>query len=165
MRYLNVATLLAAIWWSTVLVAWAEVSDPHSSGVSITLSGSELSQTLTLMPAIVILVSMIARYRKIPNQIMFFAALVAFGAAYIAFTLNAAATPAAVEGLENLTGIAGVIGVQSLTLGPLSYSLLAVLVAGVSVMSALTSPEERVREATNDGQDPSDPRSIWDSQS
>lgn len=165
MRYLNIATLLAAVWWSTILFEWAEISDPHSAGVSLTLTGSELSQTLTLMPAIVILVAMIARYRKIPNQIMFFAALVGFGAAYLAFTLNAAATPAAVEGLENLTGIAGVIGAQSLTLGPLSYSLLAIVVAGMSVMSALSAPGEKESRPRSDNEDPSDPRSIWDSQS
>lgn len=165
MRYLNIATLLAAAWWSTILFEWAEISDPHSEGVSIMLTGSELSQTLTLMPAIVILVAMIARYRKIPNQIMFFAALVGFGAAYLAFTLNAAATPAAVQGLENLTGIAGVVGGQSLTFGPLTYSLLAIVVAGVSVLAALSAPGEREVRPKSEGEDPSDPRSIWDSQS
>ena len=165
MRYLNFATLLAAVWWSTVLFDWAQVSDPHSSGVAITLTGSELSQTLTLMPAIVILVAMIARYRKIPNQIMLFASLVGIGAAYLAFTLNAAATPAAVEGLENLTGIAGVIGSQSLTFGPLSYTLMAILVAGFSLLAALGSGADKEPSARSEAEEPSDPRSIWDSQS
>lgn len=148
-----------------MLFDWAQVSDPHSSGVSLTLTGSELSQTLTLMPAIVILVAMIARYRKIPNQIMLFAAVVGIGAAYLAFTLNAAATPAAVEGLENLTGIAGVIGSQSLTFGPLSYTLMAIVVAGFSILAALSSPVDREPRVQTEGEDPSDPRSIWDSQS
>ena len=164
MRYLNLATLATAIWWSTVLFEWAEISDPHSSAISLALTGSELSQTLTLLPAIVILVAMIARYQKVPNQIMFFASLVALWAGYSSFTLNAAATPAAVEGLENLTGIAGVVGAQSLTFAPLVYSLLAVVIAGVSVMAGL-SGKKIEKPAQNSDSEPDDPRSLWDSQS
>lgn len=164
MRYLNLATLATAIWWSTVLFEWAKITDPHSAEVSFGLSGSELSQTLTLLPAIVILIALIARYQKVPNQIMFLASAVALWASYSAFTLNAASTPAAVEGLENLTGIAGVVGSQSLTFGPLTYSLLAIVIAGLSFMAGLAGKQVK-NPLVDRGAEPDDPRSLWDSQS
>lgn len=164
-RYLNITTILGGIWWSTILFDWAVISDPHSSEVSLTLPGTEISQTLTLTPAIVLLVALIARYKKIPKQVMFFAAVVGLASSYAAFTLNAAASPAAIQGLEKLTGIAGVIGSQALTLAPMAYAFLAVVVSGSSVLAALANPEAGTRASESVETDPDDPRAIWDSQS
>ena len=164
-RYLNITTILGGIWWSTILFDWAVISDPHSEGTSLTLPGTEISQTLTLTPAIVLLVALIARYRKIPNQVMFFAAIVGLASSYAAFTLNAAASPAAIQGLEKLTGIAGVVGSQNLSFAPLSYAFLAIVVSGSSVLAALANPKSATSPKEVADTDPDDPRTIWDSQS
>lgn len=163
-RYLNITTGAAGIWWSSVLFVWASISDPHQDGISFNLAGTEISQTMVLTPAIVILVALIARYRKTPNQIMLFAALVGLWSAYLAFTLNPAASPAAIDGLEKLTGIAGTIGVATSTLAPSAYLVLSLLVTITSVMAAFAKPSERKKPAAADEDEPSDPKSLWDSQ-
>lgn len=163
-RFLNITTLAAGIWWSSVLFVWAKISDPHQDGVSFDLAGTEISQTMVLTPAIVILVALIARYRKTPNEIMLFAALVGLWSAYLAFTLNPAASPAAIDGLEKLTGIAGTIGVSSSTLAPSAYLALSLLVTITSVLAAFAKPVERKKPAAEDADEPSDPKSLWDSQ-
>lgn len=163
-RYLNITTLAAGIWWSTTLFIWARISDPHQDNLEFELAGTELSQTLVLTPAIVILVALIARYRKTPNQVMLFAALVALWSAYLAFTLNPAATPAAIEGLEMLTGIAGVTGLSSATLAPTAYLAMSLLVTVSAVMAAFSKPINATAKPDVPKEEPSDPKSLWDSQ-
>lgn len=163
-RYLNLTTLVAGAWWSTILFVWATISDAHSEGVSFELAGSELSQTMVLTPAIVILVALIARYRKIPNLIMLFAALVGLWSAYLAFTLNPAASPAAIDGLEKLTGVAGSIGSATTTLAPSAYLTLSLVVVILSVLAAFSRPGEAKAAKTEVEEEPSDPKSLWDSQ-
>ena len=164
-RYLNLTTLVAGAWWSTILFVWATISDAHSEGVSFELAGTELSQTMVLTPAIVILVALIARYRKIPNQIMLFAALVGLWSAYLAFTLNPAASPAAIDGLEKLTGVAGSIGIASTTLAPTAYLVLSLGVVILSVLAAFSKSVEQKTQRHEIEEEPSDPKSLWDSQS
>ena len=163
-RYLNLTTLLAAAWWSTILFTWTTISDAHSDGTSFELAGTELSQTLVLTPAIVILVALIARYRKIPNQIMIFAALVALWSTYLTFSLNPAASPAAVDGLEKLTGIAGTIGTASNTLAPTAYLVMGLGVVVLAVLAAFSKTSEFTKSPESEVQDLSDPKSLWDSQ-
>jgi hypothetical protein len=163
-RYLNLTTVVAGIWWSTILFVWATISDAHSVGISFELAGTELSQTMVLTPAIVILVALIARYRRIPNLIMLFAALVGLWSAYLAFTLNPAASPAAIDGLEKLTGVAGSIGTASTTLAPTAYLALSLAVVVLSVLAAFSRPVETRAAKTEIDEDPSDPKSLWDSQ-
>jgi hypothetical protein len=163
-RYLNLTTLFSAVWWSSVLFTWATISDAHSEGIGFDLAGTEISQTMLLTPAIVILVALIARYRKTPNQIMLFAAFVALWSAYLAFTLNPAASPAAIDGLEKLTGIAGTVGVASTTLAPTAYLVLSLLVMILSVLAAFSKPANQKQAAKTADEDPSDPKSLWDSQ-
>lgn len=163
-RYLNLTTLLSAVWWSTVLFSWATISDAHSEGIAFDLAGTEISQTMLLTPAIVILVALIARYRKTPNQIMLFAALVALWSAYLAFTLNPAASPAAIEGLEKLTGVAGTIGVASTTVAPTAYLVLSLVVMILSVLAAFSKPAAGKQVSETNEEDAMDPKSLWDSQ-
>jgi hypothetical protein len=164
-RYLNLTTLVAAAWWSTVLFTWATITDVHSDAASFELAGSELSQTLVLTPAIVLLITLIARYRKIPNLIMLFASLFALWSAYLAFTLNPAATPAAIDGLEKLTGIAGTVGAYSTTLAPSAYLAMSLGTVVLSVLAAFHKPTERLAKVESEPEEPSDPKSLWDSQS
>jgi hypothetical protein len=162
-KFLNLTTLAAGIWWSTVLFEWATISDAHSSGAAITLAGSELSQTLVLTPAIVILIALIARYRRVSNLIMIFAAVVAGWSGYLALALNPAASPAAVDGLEKLTGVAGTIAVSTTTLAPVAYLVLGLLVAVLSVLAAISRTARTVKAAEN-LPEPTDPKSLWDAQ-
>jgi hypothetical protein len=163
-RYLNLTTLFAGVWWSTVLFTWATISDAHSEEISFDLAGTEISQTMVLTPAIVILVALIARYRKTPNQIMLFAALVALWSAYLAFTLNPAASPAAIEGLEKLTGIAGTIGVAATTLAPNAYLVMSLVIMVLSVLAAFSKPRTQKPTSQDIEEEASDPKSLWDSQ-
>ncbi len=163
-RYLNLTTLLAGAWWSTVLFEWATISDAHSGEASITLAGSELSQTLVLTPAIVILVALIARYRKVSNLVMLFAAAVASWSSYLALSLNPAASPAAVDGLEKITGLVGTTAVSSTTLGPIAYLVLGIGVAVLAILAAFTKARQRTGPQEQEVE-PTDPKSVWDSQS
>lgn len=163
-RYLNLTTLFAGVWWSTVLFTWATISDAHSEGISFDLAGTEISQTMLLTPAIVILVALIARYRKTPNQIMLFAALVALWSAYLAFTLNPAASPAAIEGLEKLTGIAGTIGVAATTLAPTAYLVMSLVIMVLSVLAAFSKQKTQKPASEDIAEEASDSKSLWDSQ-
>lgn len=164
-RYLNLVTLLAGVWWSTVLFSWSVVSDAHSDGISFELTGAEISQTLVLTPAIVILVSLIARYRKIPKQIMLFAALVAGWSAYLAVNLNPAASPAAVAELEKLTGVASTVGIAQNSIVPVIYLVLAVLITVLSLVVAIQKSEKPKTLSEQSDDEPTDPKSLWDSQS
>jgi hypothetical protein len=163
-RYLNLTTLVAGVWWSTVLFEWATISDAHSGEASITLAGSELSQTLVLTPAIVILVALIARYRKVSNLVMLFAALVASWSSYLALSINPAASPAAVDGLEKITGMVGTVATSTTTLAPVAYMLIGILVAVLAGLAAFAkvSKKKIFTEAT---EEPTDPKSVWDAQS
>ena len=163
-RYLNLTTLVAAAWWSTTLFVWATISDVHTEGISFELAGTEISQTLVLTPAIVILVALISRYRKTPNQIMLFAAVVALWSAYLAFSLNPAASPAAIESLEKLTGVAGTVGIASTTLAPSVYLALALVIAVLSSFAAFSRSGEAKKPSNETVDEPSDPKSLWDSQ-
>jgi FtsH-binding integral membrane protein len=163
-RYLNITTVLGAAWWSTTLFTWATISDPHQEGLSFELSGTEISQTMVLTPAIVLLVALIARYRKTPNQVMIFAAVVSLWSAYLAFSLNPAASPDAIDGLEKLTGIAGTVGLSSSTLAPTAYLGLSLGVAVLSILAAFSRPPESKRLVSEQQEDLSDPKSLWDSQ-
>jgi ABC-type multidrug transport system fused ATPase/permease subunit len=163
-KFLNLTTLVAAIWWSTVLFEWATISDAHSGEASITLAGSELSQTLVLTPAIVILVALIARYRKVSNLVMLFAALVASWSSYLAFSLNPAASPAAVDGLEKITGMVGTVAIFTTTITPIAYLVLWIFVAVLAILSAFAKVGQRVIESEQ-AEEPTEPKSVWDSQS
>lgn len=162
-KYLNLTTLVAGIWWSTVLFEWATISDAHSGDASISLAGSELSQTLVLTPAIVILVALIARYRKVSNLVMLFAALVATWSSYLAFSLNPAASPAAVDGLEKITGLVGTVAVSSTTVAPTAYLVIGLAVAVLAVLAAFAKAGQKA-VAIEPESEPTDPKSVWDSQ-
>lgn len=162
-KYLNLTTIAAAIWWSTVLVEWATVSDAHSGDSAVTLAGSELSQTLVLTPAIVILVALIARYRKVSNLVMLFSALVSGWSSYLALVLNPAASPAAVAGLEQVTGLVGTVAVATTTIGPTSYLVLGILVAVLSTLAAFAKMGQQTK-AAEPTEEPTDPKSVWDAQ-
>lgn len=164
-RFLNLTTLATGIWWSTILLTWTQISDPHSSGARFELAGSELSQTLVLTPAIVLLTSLIARYRKISNLVMLFAATVAVWSSYLAFNLNPAASPAAIDGLEKLTGVAGSVGLATDTAAPISYVALGVIVAILSILSARSKQKSQTSSSEQSEADLSDPKSLWDAQS
>ena len=163
-RYLNLTTLVAGVWWSTVLFEWATISDAHSGEASITLAGSELSQTLVLTPAIVILVALIARYRKVSNLVMLFAALVASWSSYLAFSINPAASPAAVDGLEKITGMVGTVATSTTTLAPVAYMLIGISVALLAGLAAFAKVRQRPT-SLEPSEEPTDPKSVWDSQS
>jgi hypothetical protein len=163
-RYLNLTTLLAGIWWSTVLFEWATITEAHSGQASITLAGTEISQTLVLTPAIVILVALIARYRKVSNLVMLFAAVVAGWSSYLAFALNPAASPAAVDGLEKITGMVGSAAVATTTLGPIAYLALGLGVAALSILAGFAKSGEKVATLSPELEQ-TDPKTVWDSQS
>ena len=163
-RYLNLVTLIAGLWWSSVLFSWSDISDAHTDGISFELTGAEISQTLVLTPAIVILVSLIARYRKIPRQIMIFAAVVAGWSGYLAVNLNPAASPAAIAELEKLTGVASTVGIAQNSIAPVIYMTLALLVTAFSLIVAFRKPGEKISASLPSNEEPTDPKSLWDSQ-
>jgi len=112
----------------------------------------------------VILVALIARYRKVSNLVMLFAALVASWSSYLAFSLNPAASPAAVDGLEKITGMVGTVAIFTTTIAPIAYLVLGISVAVLAILSAFAKVGQRVIESEQ-AEEPTDPKSVWDSQS
>ena len=77
-RLISLGTLVAALWLSTSLLAWVDVRDFHSDQSTLigTLIGSELNPLTSLVPLIVLLVSLIARYRLLSRSMAAIASVI-----------------------------------------------------------------------------------------
>lgn len=154
-RVQYLALLLASIWWSLLLLPWVSVEGTQVAGV-------ELSQTLTLMPAIYLLATAISLYGK--GRI--FLAVAASGSALIASSLAVFSNwrqAAAVERLaQDLTGIVGAkVSVVAEATGYV-FSGLGIALAVIGLLGVITRSKTKP-DRVNDVGD-GDSRSMWDEQ-
>ena len=148
--------LAYGLTWLLLVTDWVLVGEAS-------LTGAELNQTLTLLPAISMLTALIALYRKFPRFLLIASGLIMGVAGYLGFTLDFEEVPASLALQESMTGIAGGSALAEVTVFPTVFSIAAIacslLAIAVSTMRFSTRP--RVDEVSS----ADDVRGIWDEQS
>ena len=92
--------LLVAISWISLLFPWVQVQDR-------TLTGAELSDVLTLLPALVILILLISLYGRLVRSLRVFAAFILALSSLLSFTTDFSQSAASIALQESITGLAG----------------------------------------------------------
>ncbi len=148
-----------ALLWVLVNTAWLRVGSQD-------LTGSQLSNTLNLLPAIALLMVFISAYKKFQRSLWVASGVTSGLVGVIAITSDFAKSPAVVEILESLTGIqnatpgdAGLI----LTPGPMVWisSTVSLLAFFVSLYVTLRPAQQSARQKEAET---ADNRSLWDEQ-
>lgn len=157
---LGLLALSHALLWVFVNTAWLDVGAEQ-------LTGSQLSNTMNLLPAIALIMVFISAYKKLQRTLWVGSGIASGLVGIIALTTNFAKSPAVVEILENLSGIqnatpgdAGLI----LTAGPMVWvsALTSGLALSLSLLLAIKPPKPKSKEVAAAIEDN---RSLWDEQS
>lgn len=153
-RGIALLVLLLGITWSMLLLPWVSIEEK-------TLTGSDISQVLVSLPAIAILMALIALYRKFPRSLMLACAAVMISASYLAFATDFTLSPASLQIQESVTGLAGESSLGEQTFWPSVFGSLSAISALMSLWVSFlpVSSKSRVDEPRSD-----DSRSIWDEQ-
>lgn len=156
---LGLLALSHALLWVLVNTAWLTVGSEQ-------VTGSQLSNTLNLLPAISLIMVFISAYKKFQRTLWSASGVTSGLVAVIAITTDFAKSPAVVEILEKLTGIQNATPADAgliLTPGPMVWiSAAASFVAvAVSVYAVVRPPQARNREREAETEDN---RSLWDEQ-
>lgn len=153
-RGIALLVLLLGVTWSMLLLPWVSIEEK-------TLTGSDISQVLVSLPAIAILMALIALYRKFPRSLVLACAAVMISASYLAFATDFTLSPASLQMQESVTGLAGESSLGEQTLWPSVFGSLSAISALMSLWVSFlpVSSKSRVDEPRSD-----DSRSIWDEQ-
>lgn len=154
----GIALLVVAygLTWSVLLTTWVTVGDRS-------LTGTDMSQTLTLLPAIAILIALIALYRKAPRILVVVSGVTIAFAGYLGLTTDYISLPAALELQESLTGIAGNSGLGEVTIFPSAFSVMALACCVVALVVSRLGFSRR--PSVDEAGSSDDARGIWDEQS
>jgi hypothetical protein len=157
---LGLLALSHALLWILVNTAWLDVGSEQ-------LTGSQLSNTLNLLPAIALIMVFISAYKKLQRTLWIGSGLTSALVGVIALTTNFAQSPAVVEILENLSGVQNATPADAgliLTAGPMIWvsAITSVIALGLSLLLAIRPPQPRSKEVAAAIEDN---RSLWDSQS
>uniref|UniRef100_UPI0040485D04 hypothetical protein n=1 Tax=Aquiluna sp. TaxID=2053504 RepID=UPI0040485D04 len=111
-RLISLGTLVAALWLSTSLLAWVDVRDFHSDQSTLigTLIGSELNPLTSLVPLIVLLVSLIARYRLLSRSMAAIASVISGVVIVVLLLTSWSDASAVIELISSSTGLATAAG-------------------------------------------------------
>jgi hypothetical protein len=153
-RGIAVLVLFYGLTWSFLLLPWLMVGERA-------LTGAELSQVLVSLPAVAILMALIALYRKFPRALILASVASMLLAALIAVLSDFSFAPASLELQESVTGIAGETSLGTPTFWPYVFTATSVvsILLGIWVASLPVSTRVRVDEPGAN-----DVRSIWDEQ-
>ena len=153
-RGIAVLVLFYGLTWSFLLLPWLMVGERA-------LTGAELSQVLVSLPAVAILMALIALYRKFPRALILASVGSMLLAALIAVLSDFSFAPASLELQESVTGIAGETSLGTPTFWPYVFTATSVvsILLGIWVASLPVSTRVRVDEPGAN-----DVRSIWDEQ-
>jgi hypothetical protein len=69
-----------------------------------------------------------------------------------------------VDGLEKITGMVGTVATSTTTLAPVAYMLIGISVALLAGLAAFAKVRQRPT-SLEPSEEPTDPKSVWDSQS
>jgi hypothetical protein len=107
-RFISIGTLLTAVWLASSLLTWVDVRDYHSDDSALigTLIGSELNPLTGLVPLIVLLISMIARYRALSRAMAGMASMIAVAVVIVILLANWSDSNAVLELISSATGLA-----------------------------------------------------------
>jgi hypothetical protein len=167
-KLISLGTFVAALWLSTSLLAWIDVRDFHSDESTLigTLIGSELNPLTSLVPLIVLLVSLIARYRLLSRSMAALASVMS-GAVIVVLLLTSWSDASAVlELISSSTGLATAAGFGVvIRFGYWVYVLMAGVAAIIFALAVFqpgrsTKPEQSDTTAEIN----SDPQNLWDEQ-
>ena len=131
-RLISLGTLVAALWLSTSLLAWVDVRDFHSDQSTLigTLIGSELNPLTSLVPLIVLLVSLIARYRLLSRSMAAIASVISGVVIVVLLLTSWSDASAVIELISSSTGLATAAGFGVvIRFGYWVYVLMAVVTA------------------------------------
>ena len=153
-RGIALLVLILGLTWAILLFPWVTITEK-------TLTGSDISQVLVSLPAIAILMALIALYRKFPRSLMLACAAVMISAAYLAFATDFTVSPASLQLQESVTGLAGESSLGEQTFWPSVFGSFSAISAVMSLWVSFlpVSTKSRVDEPRSD-----DSRSIWDEQ-
>ncbi len=153
----GIALLVVAygVTWLLLLTNWVVVGET-------TLSGAELSQSLTVLPAISMLTALIALYRKFPRFLLIASGMVMGTVGYLGLTMDYAALPASLALQESITGIAGDSALAELTAFPTVFSISAFACALLAFV--VSTMKFSSRPTVDEVPSADDVRGIWDQQ-
>ncbi len=157
---LGLLALSHALLWIFVNTAWLDVGSEQ-------LTGSQLSNTMNLLPAIALIMVFISAYKKLQRTLWIGSGITSGLVGVIALTTNFAQSPAVVEILENLSGIQNATPADAgltLTAGPMVWvsAITSIVALGLSLLLAIKPPQPKSKEVAAAIEDN---RSLWDEQS
>ncbi|MFM1994183.1 MAG: hypothetical protein RL537_872 [Actinomycetota bacterium] len=150
-------TLLVVLYigasWMLLLLPWLQVSDNS-------LSGAELSELLTLLPTVAILILLISLYGRLVRSLRVFAALVLGFSSVLSFTTDFSKAAASIQLQESLTGISGESSLAQVLLTPVVFGS-SQIIGCLMCLALLKTYGDR---KTKDSHPETDSRTIWESQ-
>ena len=153
-RWVFGVVLLVALGWILLLLPWVQIQDQ-------TLTGAELSDVITLLPALAILILLISLYGRLAKSLRVFAAFVLGLSGLLSFTTDFSKSAASIALQESITGLAGESSLAVSLPTPLLFGAVQLTISLMCLMLLRGMPSEKVKKDL----DESDPRSLWESQS
>lgn len=153
-RGISALVLAYGFCWSFLLLPWVLVKEQS-------LTGAELNQILVSLPAVAILMALIALYRKIPRALVLSSGAAMLIATSVAALSDFSLAPASLELQESVTGLAGESTLGEQTLWPMVFAIACGISALLSVWVATLPVSARAKV---DEPGANDARAIWDEQ-
>ena len=153
-RWVLGVAFLVAFSWTLLLLPWVQIQDQ-------TLTGAELSDVITLLPALAILILLISLYGRLSKSLRVFAAFVLGLSSLLSFTTDFSKSAASIALQESITGLAGESSLAVSLPTPLLFGAVQLTISLMCLMLLRGMPSEKVKKDL----DESDPRSLWESQS
>ena len=167
-KLISIGTLVAALWLSTSLLAWVDVRDFHSDESTLigTLIGSELNPLTSLVPLIVILVSLIARYRLLSRSMAAIASVISGAVIGVLFLTSWSDASAVVELISSSTGLATAAGFGVVVkFGYWVYVTMAGVTALIFALAVFQpGRSQKPEQSSPSAETSSDPQNLWDEQ-
>ena len=167
-RLISVGTLVAAVWLSTSLLAWVDIRDFHSDESTLigTLTGSELNPLTSLVPLIVLLISLIARYRLLSRSMAAIASVISGTVIVVLLLTSWSDASAVIELISSTTGLATAAGFGVVVrIGYWVYLAMAGVTGLIFALAVFQPGRSRQPEQSSASTETSaDPQNLWDEQ-
>ena len=146
--------LVVALSWILLLLPWVQIQDQ-------TLTGAELTDLITLLPALAILVLLISLYGRLSRSLRVFAAFILGLSSLMSFTTDFSKSAASIALQESITGLAGESSLAVSLPTPLLFGAVQLAISLMCLMLLRDKPSEKTKKDLNE----SDSRGLWESQS